>query len=430
MFSVLTASDTSRGLRLSALILEEVATLDADFVTKVAIPLLNVSRRLPDGTTDPGEPQQAITYVTTSTDTSCYAYEKVCETLVMGCIKPNDYIYCSATYALPMRHGLFDKSTIDDIKLSTTFSSESFMSEYMSCWVRTNSDAWFNRDKLEKHRKYVRFETENKLMAGEKDRFYVIGVDVASSQANTAIAVFKVFPKGDHLQKFLVNMYTIHKEEIENQVLFLKKLYSEFKPRSIIIDATGLGLGFIERCTKETLDIKTGQIYPPLYTTGEKFQAMQPAGCEKVVTAFIATAGSNSEAHTNAFNETYSGHVDFLISEQQAKGKLLGTKQGQKMTPYERVKYLAPYEQTSKLFNEIGNLKLKGNTATNTLAVEKISSRLEKDRWSAFELGLLEIKQYEQEWIKRQKRNNRDMSKMILGNFTNRKNQRNKRGRR
>ena len=61
-----------------------------------------------------------------------------------------------------------------------------------------------------------------------------------------------------------------------------------------------------------------------------------------------------------------NGNCRFLISEQEAKVKLLGTKIGQKMKPAERLVRLNPHIEVTKLFEEICNLKVK-NTSGNTV---------------------------------------------------------------
>ena len=74
------------------------------------------------------------------------------------------------------------------------------------------------------------------------------------------------------------------------------------------------------------------------------------------------------------------------------------------MNLYQREKFLLPYIMTSRLIDEINNLKLKPTGAANQLAVEQISTRINKDRVSAISYGLYRIKYYEDKAIRRQKR--------------------------
>jgi len=51
--------------------------------------------------------------------------------------------------------------------------------------------------------------------------------------------------------------------------------------------------------------------------------------------------------------------VHFLITEQEARAALLASEKGRKMSMEQRVKRLMPHELTTKLFEEMANLRLK-----------------------------------------------------------------------
>lgn len=65
------------------------------------------------------------------------------------------------------------------------------------------------------------------------------------------------------------------------------------------------------------------------------------------------------------------------------------------MSSYDRRVYLLPYEMTSRLMDELNNLKLKPTGVQNQFKVERISRSIEKDRFSALEYNLFRIKYYE-----------------------------------
>ena len=96
--------------------------------------------------------------------------------------------------------------------------------------------------------------------------------------------------------------------------------------------------------------------------------------------------------------------VRFLIKEQEAKNALLSTKQGQKMTVMQRVQRLMPHEMTTKLFEEMANLRLKKTGASLDIVLEQINPRYPKDKYSAFAYGLWRIKEIEEEQAKRKRR--------------------------
>lgn len=105
----------------------------------------------------------------------------------------------------------------------------------------------------------------------------------------------------------------------------------------------------------------------------------------------------NSDMHSSLYAKVYSGCVNFLISEQEAKTKLMATKIGQKMKPEQRIARLMPHELTSILINEIMNLKIKPTGVSNQIAVEQINKRMLKDKFSALEMGVYRMVEMENE---------------------------------
>ena len=78
------------------------------------------------------------------------------------------------------------------------------------------------------------------------------------------------------------------------------------------------------------------------------------------------------------------------------------------MTSYDRRVFLLPYEITSRLMDELNNLRIKPTGIENKYKVERISRSLEKDRFSALEYGLYRIKYYEDKEIFKKKKRNLD----------------------
>ena len=111
------------------------------------------------------------------------------------------------------------------------------------------------------------------------------------------------------------------------------------------------------------------------------------------------------------YNRLNSGMVRFLISEQEARAALLATKQGQKMSFEDRVKRLLPHEMTTKLFDEMANLRLK-RTGLD-INVEQINSRFPKDKYSALAYGLWRIKELEEENYKRIKKRGNGLKRTL-----------------
>jgi len=121
----------------------------------------------------------------------------------------------------------------------------------------------------------------------------------------------------------------------------------------------------------------------------------------------IKASASNEDEINSAFlSAINNGSTSFLAHERIIKEKLMATKKGQKMTAYDRRVFLLPYEMTSRLMDELNNLRIKPTGIENKYKVERISRSLEKDRFSALEYGLYRIKYYEDKEIFKKKRKN------------------------
>lgn len=197
------------------------------------------------------------------------------------------------------------------------------------------------------------------------------------------------------------------------QAIELKKLYQRYKPKEICIDGTGLGVGLMDFIVVDQLG-EDGIMYPALGCVNDE-DYKKYAG-PKVIYLLKASATENSLIHSNCYTQIANGSVRFLISEQEAKVKMLGTKKGQKMKPAERLIRMTPHIETTKLFEEICNLRIK-NSGNNTV-VEQISSKINKDRFSAFEYGLWRIKAEEDEYFRKKRHKNRSLNKFMM--FTKR----------
>lgn len=140
-----------------------------------------------------------------------------------------------------------------------------------------------------------------------------------------------------------------------------------------------------------------GEEYPPYgFFNDESYFAIQPKECRKILYGIKASGQLNSKIHSNVYSRINSGLVTFLITEQEAKSALMATQVGQKMSVYQRVQRLMPHEMTSRLFDEMANLRLKKSGTTGDIALEQINPRYPKDKYSSFAYGLWRIKEIEE----------------------------------
>lgn len=164
-----------------------------------------------------------------------------------------------------------------------------------------------------------------------------------------------------------------------------------------------------------SFDAKTGEQFPPYYAFNnehhlppeKKSESDEPLPEFNAIIYDIKAGASNDDIiHSNFFSQINNGSVSFLANERIVKDKLLQTEKGKKMSLYDRRVYLLPYEMTSRLMDELNNLKLKPTGVQNQFKVERISKSIEKDRFSSLEYSLYRVKYYEDKAMKRAKKKN------------------------
>lgn len=404
LFQILTLSASARGQRATGGVMEEAALIDGQVLNEVILPMMSVPRRGPNGLVDPDEPHQQQIYITSAGAKTTFAYERLVEMVVQEIVDPSDVFVCGSSYELPVHYGLLDKKFLNEMKMSSNFDEASFQRENASVWTGASSQAWFNSDKLIKSRKLLVCERKAKPEAKHPDAFYVIGVDVARTGNNdSSVMVIKVYPNDNVWKKKVVYTENLTKMMLPQQAARIKELNELYQPRDIVVDANGIGHGLVDELVLPSVGPK-GQQYGPLYVSNDPDNYPVPRGQKAIVYNIKATAQLNNEIYSNLYVQFNSGNVSLLANERIAKEKLLSTKKGQRMNLYQREKFLLPYIMTSRLIDEINNLKLKPTGAANQLAVEQISTRINKDRVSAISYALFRIKYYEDKAIRRAKR--------------------------
>ena len=419
-FDVLTVTSKSRGLRRNAGIIDEVRDHDADKLNAIVIPVMNISRRTASGAWNQHEAHQPQTWISSASQKSDYNYQKMIDMLERSILDPDNIYVEGCDYHVPVACGLMPQDFINDVKNDSTFNEIAFAQEYLSVFTGGAANSWLPTSKLTRLRKIVNPHYKNRC-TNDKD-FYVISVDVArSGEAKSIACIWQVLPQ-PHPKKWikkLVNLYTFKGDErhFQDQANALKKLIAAFNPKEIIIDGTGLGRGLLDFMVIETFDEKTGQMLPPYGSfNDDELKKVQPADAPKIINVLIANATLNSEIFSISYSEIVSGHVRLLIEENEAKSRLMATKTGQKMTLDKRVAKLMPYEMTTRLIDEIGNLRLKTSVSSKNIAVERINKDIQKDRFSAMCYGLYTIHLMEEQAMKKNKRGKWNLTKFIMKN--------------
>ena len=417
MISVV-SKDTSRGLRATAAILEEAALIEEMPFNEVLWPQMNIARREVDGSLNPDEPSSTQTFITTAAERTVFMYQKLIEVAINAVLRPKEYFCWGLSYEVPLHYGLIDKATLLDQRYSNTVSEDSFARESLSIWSGNSKEAWLDSRRLNKHRSLLKCERQATRSENCPNTWYEIGIDVARYSANTAIMVVKVLPGAQRFKKNVIYTEVINGQNyITVQAPRIKKIIDLYHPKEVIIDGNGPGIGLMDAMAIPSFDQKTGEQFPAYFTFNNenhlppelREEQETPAPQYNAILYDIKASASNEdEIHAAFLTAVNTGSVSFLAHERIVKDKLMKTKKGQRMTPYDRRVFLLPYEMTSRLMDELNNLKLKPTGVENKFKVERISQSIEKDRFSALEYALYRIKYYEDKEIfkKRKKKIN------------------------
>ena len=406
---IMAARQSSRGKRATGGLMEECILIDQTLLNEVIIPTMNVDRRLSDGSRREEETvNKSQIFVTTAGWKNSFAYQKLIQLLIQQIIDPNEAIVLGGTWRVPVMEKLLKKSFIEELKLDGTYNDASFSREYESEWSGDVENAFFSAERFDKHRQLLQPEYEYSNRSS-KNAYYVVSVDVGRKGCTSEVCVFKVTPQNQGTSlKTLVNLYSYEDEHFETQAIELKRLYYKYKARRLVIDANGLGL--VDYMVKSQMDPDTGEVLPDfgVYNDDDNFYKKYRTGITEHDAMFLVKANApiNTEAYSYTQAQMNSGKVKFLIDEQQAKVKLMGTKAGQAMDSNKRSEYLMPFTLTTILREQMLNL-VEENEGVNII-LKRVSRAIPKDRFSSFVYGLYYIKQEEDRGKKRKKRNIKD----------------------
>lgn len=413
--SIVGALDSDRGIRTHATFLDEVRDIDGDMVREVILPQMNVSRRQANGLVNPYEKiNTQVVYATSAGSKSSFAYEQLLDVFETSIINPQGALCFGLDYRIPVMHGLIDRNYVNDLKLSPSYTEATFAAEYGSLWQGGSEDSWFDFEKLERKRIIKNPEWRKKY--DDPNVFYLIGVDVGRISDQTVATIFRVNIRGNRFYSTMVNIFVLgtrgsHKT-FDEQSIQIKRLIRDFEPREVIVDTNGLGIGLADILIKPQID-ENGETYPAYGFHNDKIYAkIQPKDAPQILYSMKANATLNSEIHGNAYTRISSGLINFLITEQEARSLLLGTKKGQRMSYENRTKRLMPHEMTTKLFQEMSNLRIK-KTGLN-ITLEQINTRFPKDKYSSFAYAQWRIKELEDQYSLKNRNQSRQNRQLIF----------------
>ena len=401
---IVNTGNAGRGGRRHWGTLEEFAMMDGDAVNEVVIPLMNVDRRTVAGLLNPTEPHAAQTMITTAGYKGTYAHDRTLETLVDMALEPDKAFCFGGDYRIPVMHGLLSVDKVKDKLQASSYKLESFLREYMSVWTGGSEDSYYSYTQITKCRNLIRPEFKR-----EKDfkGFYVCAVDVARFEGDQTVAmVFKVYTEGERYKIHLVNIKILNGTHFRDQAAMLKQLDLDFDFKAIVMDINGNGAGLADYMIDE--QELNGIYYQPYgFLNKTKYSSTEKRGNVRKLFGIEANRSLNSEIYTNAHIILSLKRVSLLLNERQARRYFSQYKTWNKLNPVKQANKLIPYAQTTKLQDQLSNLKANLDT-NSTIVLTRINSHTRKDLVSAFVYGLYYINLIEEE---ERKKANRDWSK-------------------
>lgn len=414
--TVVGALDSDRGLRTHATLIDEARDQDGDAIAEIVLPQMNVSRRMDNGLVNPYEKiNTQVIYATSAGTKASYAYEALIDTFEKAIIDPKTSFCIGLDYRIPAAHGLIDPTYVRNLKLSPSYNETTFAAEYLGVWLGGSDESWFDYSKLTKYRKIKNPEWIQKFRE-EKNVFYLISVDVGRLHDQTVACIWRVNIRDNKYYATLVNLFVLGRQAetktFTQQAADLKQLIAIYRPREVVIDCNGLGVGLADEMIRTQLDENGNELPAYGFFNNDDYKKIQPKDAPQILYSLKANGPLNSKIHGNAYSRINSGMVRFLISEQDARTALLSTKTGQKMKTEERIKRLMPHELTTKLFEEMSNLRLKKSGLD--IVLEQINPRFPKDKYSAFAYGLWRIKELEEENYKKVVRRGNGQKRQLI----------------
>lgn len=167
---------STRGNRATFGILDEFRDHDATDISEIILPLLNVDRPMENQDKNPNEPQQGQLWITSASDKNTFCYDKTIEMMELAIINPDNVFMWGFDYKIPEKTGLLSKSYLNELKASSTFSESGFAREYMSRFIGSSNDAWFDAEKLVSRRTLINPE-KHYTVRGDSEFFYILSVN-------------------------------------------------------------------------------------------------------------------------------------------------------------------------------------------------------------------------------------------------------------
>lgn len=386
-YDVVQMRDSTRGGRRFGGSVEEIVDkkFDGDILNSVVIPLMANDRTAMCGKVDPNEIHKCEIYLTTAGTQQQFGYHKLRE-VYQDMVNGKSAFCIGNSYELPCLYGLLDIDFIEELKESPTYSIMDFMREYESFWTGSSSDSLVSDEKLNKCRTVGIAEWEH---CGDENVSYILSYDVARNEGDenalSCLIVIKLTPtnKGNYLKE-IVNIFSKEGEHSLLQAKFLKEQVRLFKPTILCVDSNGLGVSVTDQLV---LDLDDGN--PPYAVINDdRYDKYKSPNSIPILYALKSQNKETKDSDMiNNLMQVFN-KLDINLLKTPHEGiKDLEKKMKHKIKDSEEYSNLEiPYLLTNVMCEEILNIKYKqrGNETTE----ERVSRRMQRDKYSALKYGL------------------------------------------
>ena len=403
---VVTATQSSRGVRSTGIAVDESRLVDQKIVDTVLRPM-NSSPRHP-GYLDKSEysdpkyaevPQEF--YLSSAWYAQSEMFEKV-KAYTANFLTPGmKYFVCDLPYQLSIKEGILLRQTIENEMSEATFNEIAFSMEREGLFWGSAENALFDFNVINKQRvlnealrplEYYQ-QTNHRVPDKQKGEIRVLSVDIAlmaSRRHNndaSALMIHSAAPAaGNSYFDNIVYIETAEGLRTEELGLMVMRFYYQYRCDYLVIDRNGVGLSVLDYIMVDRYDPLYGQIYPALNVKDnpELAERCKVPNAPKVIYAIQANAKTNNDMALGLRAGFQNGYINLLISDTNVEDTLSKIRGYSGLTEAMQVKLKLPYVQTTFLVDELINLQ---HEVSNGLIKIREKSGMRKDRYSSLEYG-------------------------------------------
>ena len=384
VIDILANAQSTKGQRRARINVEESALLKSALFEDVIEPIPAMPRLLPNGEFDPCEMNSQINFFTTAGFRASDEFSRVNKTY-RNMIELEGKIFLGSSWMLPC---FYRRGPSKEIMLQKReeINPIAFAQNYSSHWVGNSDGQLVDIQKLLDTRILPTPEFSNQNFSE-----YCLGIDVARSLKAgnniSSVAVIKIVRNEDLKikQLHLVNIYEISgNKNFEEQAAIIKEIQSKFNAKAVCVDSNGLGIGLLDYLGKKSYNLETGEPYEAWKTMNSDFTASEPDA--NPIVFDLKPQSANNAIIVNFIGMVDGGKLKMLVKK---------ANEDYSLDSYDnQAEDVLPYVLTDLLVDEIANLKMK-TLPSGQLTIDRVISRMGKDKFSALAYGLWYAKTFE-----------------------------------